>query len=252
MLEDTLGVEPSAGLAWQCLSITAALAAALPAARWYAGVQGGEASASRRAGTLRAGFGTLAWLALTGGLAGSGALANFDRFPPPLMPLLLGSFALTFGVAFSSFGRRLAEHLPLALIVGFQGFRVAVEVMLHQASVEGVIGAQMTWSGLNFDVVSGITGLGLGLWLWKRGDARADEPRALLWGWSVLGLGLLLTIVSIAVMSIPGPLRLFDGPPNVWIATVPFVWLPTMMVMAALLGHLLLLRRLLGARPGRS
>ena len=68
----------------------------------------------------------------------------------------------------------------------------------------------------------------------------------------MLGLGLLLTIVSIAVMSIPGPLRLFDGPPNVWIATVPFVWLPTMMVMAALLGHLLLRRRLLGARPGRS
>ena len=40
---------------------------------------------------------------------------------------------------------------------------------------------------------------------------------------------LLLTIFSIAVMSIPGPLRLFDGPPNVWIVTVPFVWLPTMM-----------------------
>ncbi len=61
---------------------------------------------------------------------------------------------------------------------------------------------------------------------------------------------LLLTIFSIAVMSIPGPLRLFDGSPNVWIVTVPFVWLPTMMVMAALLGHLLLLRRLLGARSG--
>jgi hypothetical protein len=45
-------------------------------------------------------------------------------------------------------------------------------------------------------------------------------------------------------MSMPGPLRQFDGPPNVWVGDFPFVWLPTVMVAAALLGHLLVFRRL--------
>jgi hypothetical protein len=163
------------------------------------------------------------------------------------MPLLGLGLVLTVALAGSRFGKRLAESLPLALIVGYQGFRVAVEIMLHRASVEGVIGEQMSWSGLNFDVVSGITGLALGLWLWRRGEDQ-PVPRALLWGWNLLGLGLLVNIVSIAIMSFPGPMMRFDGPPNVWVTTVPFVWLPTMMVTAALFGHLLLARRLLEGR----
>lgn len=160
------------------------------------------------------------------------------------MPLLGLGFVLSFALAFSRAGKRLAEGLPLWLLVGYQGFRVLVEIMLHRAYVEGVIGRQMTWSGLNFDVVSGATALVLGLWLWRRGEHR-PAARALLWAWNALGLALLLTIVSIAIMSFPGPLARFDGPANVWVTTLPFVWLPTIMVTAALLGHLLLARRLL-------
>jgi hypothetical protein len=247
MLDQAPVTLPSASLAWLCVCITAVVAAGLPAARWYAGVRSDEPRRSLHAGTLRTALGTLAWLGLTGVIAGSGALTHFDRFPPPAMPLLLVSFAVVFALAFSRFGERLALHLPLALLVGYQGFRVAVEIMLHRASEAGVIGAHMTWSGLNFDVVTGVTGIGLGLWLWRREHVGGDQPqpRALLWIWNLLGLGLLLTIVSIAVMSMPGPLRVFDGPPNVWIARAPFVWLPTIMVTAALLGHLLVFRRLL-------
>lgn len=247
MLEATMAVAPSMSLAWLCVSISAVMAAGLPAARCYAGVRGHEPIQSLRAGTLRTGLGMLVWLGVTGALAGSGALSNFDSFPPPAMPVLLVSFVLVFVLAFSRFGERLARDLPLALLVGFQGFRVVVEIMLHRASEEGVIGTHMTWSGLNFDVVTGLTAIGLGLWLWRREHGRGDQPqpRVLLWLWNLLGLGLLLAIVAISVMSIPGPLRQFGGPPNVWIAYFPFVWLPTVMVTAALFGHLLLFRRLL-------
>lgn len=251
MVEQASAATPSASLVILCVAITVALAVALPAARCYAGVRRQEPRAATRTATVRTALGLGAWLALTGALAGSGALAQFEPFPPRLMPLLAFGFVLTFVLVASRFGKRLAESLPLALIVGYQGFRIAVEIMLHRASVERVIGEQMTWSGLNFDVVSGLTGLALGLWLWRRGEDQ-PTPRALLWAWNVLGLGLLLTIVSIAIMSFPGPLSRFDGPPNVWVTTVPFVWLPTLMVTAALFGHLLLARRLLHeARPNR-
>jgi hypothetical protein len=231
-------------LAGLCVSITAALVVALSLFRWRAGARSGEPPTVTRAATIRTGLGLAAWLALTGALAGAGVLAQFEGFPPRIMPLLGLGMVLTVALAASRFGKRLAESLPPALIVGYQGFRVAVEIMLHRAYQEGVIGVQMTWSGLNFDVVSGLTGLALGLWLWRRGEER-PAPRALLWAWNLLGLGLLITIVSIAIMSFPGPLARFDGPPNTWITTVPFVWLPTIMVTAALFGHLLLTRRLL-------
>lgn len=244
MLEQTPAAPASASLAVLCVSITAALAVALPLARRDAGIRSGEPRSQARAATFRTALGVAAWLALTGGLAGAGVLSDFDDFPPRLMPLLGFGFVLTIALAASQFGKRLAESLPLALLVGYQGFRVAVELMLHRAGVEGVIGEQMTWSGLNFDVVSGATGLALGLWLWRR-SADQPAPRALLWAWNVLGLGLLLTIVAIAIMSFPGPLARFDGPANTWVTTVPFVWLPMVMVTAALFGHLLLARRLL-------
>ncbi|PRQ02616.1 hypothetical protein [Enhygromyxa salina] len=245
MVEQALSVPGSASLAGLCIGIAVVAAAGVPAARWYAGVRGDEPSPTRRAATLRTGVAVAVWLSLTGALAGSGALANFESFPPPVMPVVLASFVLTFVLAFSRFGERLARDLPLSLLVGYQGFRVVVEIMLHRASEEGVIGQHMTWSGLNFDVVTGLTGLGLGLWLWRREQGQ-PQPRALLWVWNLLGLGLLATIVGISILSMPGPLRQFGGPPNVWIADFPFVWLPTIMVTAALFGHLLVFRRLLG------
>lgn len=224
-------------------AITIALALALPLARNLAGKRLGEPEAVRRRATMLAAIGMLGYLAVMGGLAAAGVFGHWDRLPPSIMPGFLGAIVVTVIVARSSLGRALADGLPLALLVGFQGFRIPVEIMLHRAAEQGVIGTQMSWSGLNFDVVSGIAGAGLGVWLWQRGENQ-PMPRAMLLAYNLLGLGLLTNIVTIAVLSMPTPFRAFDGPPNVFVASVPFVWLPTVMVMAALLGHLLLFRRL--------
>lgn len=67
------------------------------------------------------------------------------------------------------------------------------------------------------------------------------------WGlllWNVGGLALLLNIVVVAMLSTP-PLQRFDSTPaNTIIAHAPFVWQPTVLVQAALLGQLLVFRRL--------
>jgi hypothetical protein len=224
-------------------AITAALAVGLPLARSWAGKRLGESEALRKRATLLTAVGMLVYLAVMGALAASGVLGHWDRMPPSFMPAFVLALVVTVAVARGNLGRSLADGLPLALLVGFQGFRIPVEIMLHRAAEQGVIGWQMSWSGLNFDVVSGIAGAGLGLWLWQRGEDQ-PPPRVLLWAFNLLGLALLTTIVTIAVLSMPTPFRAFDGPRNVFVASIPFVWLPTVMVMAALLGHLLVFRRL--------
>jgi hypothetical protein len=99
---------------------------------------------------------------------------------------------------------------------------------------------QMSYSGWNFDIVTGVTAiLVAGLLL---------AGRMPLWGvrlWNVLGLVLLANILIIAMLSTPLPFRVFTSEPaNVWITRAPFVWLPMVLVMTAMVGHVVLLRRL--------
>ena len=62
-------------------------------------------------------------------------------------------------LARSSIGDRLARGLPLAYLVGFQAFRFPLELAIHRAYVEGVMPVQMSYSGRNFDIVTGLTAL---------------------------------------------------------------------------------------------
>lgn len=243
---------PSSSLQTLDAVLAVSLAFALPFARNWAGRRSGESTTARRRATTWAAVGAFGWLVLTGGLAASGVLAQWERTPPPLLVLLVVSLIATIALACWKVGRILASALPLWALVGYQAFRMPVEFMLHRAYEEGVIGAQMTWSGRNFDVVSGASAVVLALWLRARGPER-PTLRAVVWAWNVLGLALLVNIVTIAVLSMPTRLRTFDGPANSFVATFPFVWLPTVMVTAALFGHVLVTRRLLSdARSERE
>jgi hypothetical protein len=71
-------------------------------------------------------------------------------------------------------------------------------------------------------------------------------PRWLLVAWNALGTTTLLAILGIAVASLP-QFRAFGSEPalvNTWIAYFPFVWLPAGLVGGAVLGHVILWRRL--------
>lgn len=107
----------------------------------------------------------------------------------------------------------------------------------------------MTFEGRNFDIASGVTALVLAVFC-----ARARSLlRGFILAWSILGLALLIHVVSIAILSAPGPLRAFhNDPPSTFIAYAPFVWLPGFLLQAAWFGHLLDLRLLIHSRIGRE
>ncbi len=142
--------EPGTNIVVLGYAITAALALALPLARNFAGKRLGESREVRRRATMQTAVGMLVYVAITGTLAVAGVLGNWDRLPPSIMFAFVPALVVTIVVARSSLGRSLADGLPLAWLVGFQGFRIPVEIMLHHAAEQGVIGWQMTWSGLNW------------------------------------------------------------------------------------------------------
>lgn len=194
--------------------------------------------------TARATLACVIWLALTGQIAHEGFLRNFDDMPPNIMILVLVSTLLTCALAFSALGLRLINGAGPVWLVAFQVFRVPVEIFLHNLYEGGFAPVQMTYAGLNFDIFSGLTAPAMAWLVWRD---RAGRPLLLVW--NVFCLFLLINIVSIAVLSFPTSLRIFmNEPANIFVTYPPFVWLPTVLVQAALLGHLLVFRWLWSQR----
>lgn len=183
------------------------------------------------------------FLAVSAVLALTGVLGNVDARPPPAGLMLLGMSVGVVALGMSRVGDRLLR-LPLAVLVGFQSFRIGVEVILAAAHGDGSVPVEMTYHGFNFDIVSGLTALALGVWLW-----RGRPPRAVVWGWNVSGLMLLAGAVVIAALSAFGILP--TDPQMTLPISFPGVWLPAWLVQLALLGHVLVFRKLRQPYPAR-
>jgi hypothetical protein len=161
--------------------------------------------------TLFAALGITTWLGIVAALALSGLLARFDVRPPPMALWFGATILLPLGLGLSSFGRRLAHGLPFVALVGFQAFRLPLELVMHRAANVGIMPTVMSYSGYNFDIVSGITALVLGIALFL-----GNVPRAVVAAWNVLGLTLLVIVGTVAFLA--SPIFQAFGPDqvNVW------------------------------------
>jgi hypothetical protein len=180
--------------------------------------------------------GAVGWALATLGLAATGVLVHFELPPRMLVVFVLG-LSLCVALFRSRAGRALTT-LPLSWLVGAQGFRVLVELLIHRAVVEGVAPPQMTWSGWNLDVVSGVTAPLVAIAL-----GRGVAVRLLAWAWNVMALGLLLVVVVVAIVSMPTPLQQMH-PDNTWVVHAPYVLLPSVLVTSAVVLHVAALRKL--------
>lgn len=189
-------------------------------------------------------LGLSGWLAFSAALAVGGWLAGFDARPPHFFVFMLPTFVATLALAGSRIGASVADRIGFAALTGFQVFRVPVEWVLFALHRDGVAPVQMSFEGWNFDVLTGLSAPLLA-WLVSRGWI---GRRGLL-AWNCAGLALLANIVAIAVLSTPTPLRVFwNEPANTFVAGWPWIWLPGFLVPAALLGHLVSLRKIARVR----
>lgn len=184
------------------------------------------------------------WLLLTGALAHRGFFTNFTALPPHLLFALLLP-AVAFAI-FSITSKSLPEALratPLPWLIAFQAFRIVVELILWRGYKLGAIPIQMTFEGRNLDILIGLTAP-IAAWIIYR-------TRSVAFGivWNIAGLASILNIATIAILSMPTPLRRFmNDPPNTLLAHCPFIYLPAILVPAGYIAHLLSIRQLLQRR----
>jgi hypothetical protein len=187
--------------------------------------------------TTATALGIAVWMGFTYAGAAVG-LFRFDSRFPAMMLLVPVMMTLSIGLGLSSVGRRLARGLPLWVLVGFQSFRLPLELLMHEAYEVGLMPVQMSYSGLNFDILTGASALLVAVLV-----AFGRAGTRLVQAWNILGSLLLCNVIVVSLLSTPTPLRMFSTqPPNTWVSTAPYIWLPAVMVALAIVGHIVVYR----------
>jgi len=231
---------------WDLPTICLLALVALVASAILAGVQRADRAAGGRPLFPLAAAGLALWLAYAAQLSLRGKLLPPPGGgAPPVALLMPPGVLLAILAAFSPLGKRMTA-LPYAALIGFQAFRLPLEFLLYAFHAQGRLPVQMTFAGRNFDVLTGLSAIGVA-WLAARGRAE----RKLVLAWNLAGLALLLNIAVVAALSLPAPWRAFpNNPPNELVLHFPYVYIPALFVMAALAGHLLVFRKLAGNEAG--
>lgn len=185
----------------------------------------------------------LSWLAIQGILsAGHVYSDNLQHFPPKLFLLgLLPAISLIIVLLATRKGRAFMDSLPLREITYLNTVRIIVELVLLGLFLNKAIPRLMTFEGGNFDIFSGLSAPLIAYFVFTK---KSIKPVVLLI-WNIVCLGLLLNVVTKALLAAPLPFQqlAFDQP-NVAILIFPFTWLPTFIVPLVLFGHIVALRRL--------
>jgi hypothetical protein len=193
----------------------------------YAAVrrQGGDAGKARLA-TRSMAIRLALWVAATSLPVVSGVLS---ARPFPGIPLFFGTIvgaSLLFGLSKTG---RLLSALPFSALVGFQAFRLPLELVLHSWAGQRTIPETMTWSGSNFDIVSGVTAL-----IFAPLAARSVMAA---WTWNLIGIALLVNVARVAMLSSAVPFGWHVQPPLELALHMPYALVATVCVAMAVAGH---------------
>jgi hypothetical protein len=167
-------------------------------------------------------------------------MGNFSIFPFNMMPILAVPLIAILSFTFSKTGREILVHIPTQNILRLQAFRFFVELLLLALYLESQAPLQMTFEGKNWDILSGISAPIIAFLV-----SRGKISKTGLVIWNIVCLALLVNILTIAILSMPTPLRtFFNEPSNTIVTQFPVSWLPGLLVPLAYGLHFISLKQL--------
>jgi len=184
----------------------------------------------------------LVWLLFTLIIGISGFLDDFTSRPPKILLIILPPLLFILMIFISKPFHELSDSMDNFWFIYPQSFRILMEFILWLLFRYRVIPVQMTFAGGNYDIIIGLTAPVVAYYCFNR---RIWSPKAAL-VWNFIGLGMLLYIMVVSILSTPYSFRYFmNDPANTLPFHFPFVWLPGVVVPFAMLLHLLSIRRLI-------
>ena len=184
----------------------------------------------------------IGWLITSAMIAFNGTLLDFTSTPPKLMLVVLPPVLAISYLSSSTRVNSIIQEIPSSWLVYIQSFRILVEIFLWMLFARNIIPVQMTFEGLNYDILIGFSAPLIAYFSLSQNK----WPRIVAVLWNFAGLLLVTNIFMVAFLSTPGPMRQFlNEPPNTLVAYFPYVWLPAFIVPFAYLMHILSLKQIL-------
>ncbi len=210
------------------------LVVAITALSLIAGYTWATPKPARKKAALFSCIALIIWMSATALFARSG-LGLKEPIFLAIAPLMAINFLLAISIGLSPIGKRLAT-LPITALIAFHLFRLPLEWVLHAWADQGTVPKAMSWNGQNLDVITPIAAL-LILPFVKR------MPKLVLL-FEILGVLLLINLFRIVIQRTPGsPLWIESNQPDLLLAAYfPTVWIVTICVFAAILGHTVIAR----------
>lgn len=183
----------------------------------------------------------LAWSFITAVLGITGFYRDPQALPPRFVFLVAPGVGLSVIMLMTGKGRKILDKVSLADLTLMQSVRFPVEILLYLLFSASLVPGIMTFEGNNFDIVTGLTAPLIFYLVFK---LKVLHPGWLL-GWNLMGILLLFVIMIIAILASPTPFQQFGfEQPNTGVTYFPFVWLPGIIVPAALFAHVASIRQL--------
>jgi len=181
------------------------------------------------------------WMILQTIVSLSGFYLVTDSVPPRFALLLGPPVLFIISLFVTKNGRKFIDSLNIRWLTILHIIRVPIELILFGLFLHKLIPGVMTFEGRNLDILSGLSApLIYYIFFVKNGL----NKRVLLL-WNIICLGLLINIVTIAILAAPFPFqRLAFDQPNVGVLIFPFTWLPCCVVPLVFFSHLASIRKL--------
>jgi hypothetical protein len=165
--------------------------------------------------------------------------------PPRFFLLLLPILIAIVGLFATEKGRKYINGMDLGRLTLLHCLRLPVELVLFWLFMYKTIPKIMTFEGRNLDLLAGLSAP----FIYYFGFVKKKISAAFILIWNIVGLGLLLNIVFIAILSAPFPIQCFGfEQPDIALLFFPFVLLPGCVVPLVLFAHLIAIKQLLRTR----
>lgn len=183
----------------------------------------------------------MVWLFLIALLALYDFFLAFDAMPPRLFFVLPPPIFAIIALLSIKRSRAFLMRIPITTLTYLHIVRVPVEIVLWWLAGSQLVPYLLTFEGINYDILSGVSAPFVAIFM--VGLRSKSRIGAILWNF--ITLGLLISIVTHAILAAPTPFQVYAfDQPNVAVFYFPFIWLPGFVVPAVLFAHLVSLMKL--------
>ncbi len=181
---------------------------------------------------------SISWLILISFISLTGFFQNTNTIPPRFLIVLIGNIVF---IAFLYSNLKIVSlDYRYAMLV--HALRIPVEITLHFLFLRKQVPEIMTFNGLNFDIIIGISAL-IFFILSQLFKVNLGTKTILIW--NIIGLLFLMNILVIAILSAPLPIQqLAFEQPNIAVLSFPYILLPSFIVPIVFLTHIILIKQL--------